>query len=145
MIPGDDLQRREEYTRIAVNFSREGDAVIAQVSGELDFGTVRQFNEKMETLIKAGVQNFVIDVSAILYMDSSGIASLIKEHRNCMEADGRLVVVWPRDKTIRTAIERTRIATKMNFRESIEDAMNFLQEAEAEEAAGEDPSAEKTP
>lgn len=145
MTPGDDSHRREEYTRIAVNFSREGEAVIAQVSGELDFGTVRQFNEKMETLIKAGVRNFVIDVSAILYMDSSGIASLIKEHRNCIDADGRLVVVWPRDKTIRTAIERTRIATKMTFRESIEEAMSFLQEEEAAEAEGEESSVEKHP
>lgn len=145
MIPGDDLQRREEYTRIAVNFSREGEAVIAQVSGELDFGTVRHFNEKMDTLIKAGVRNFVIDVSPISYMDSSGIASLIKEHRNCTEIEGRLVVVWPRDKTIRTAIERTRIATKMNFRESIEEAMSFLREVEAEEAEGEDSAAEKSP
>lgn len=144
MIPGEDFHRRDEYTRIAVNFSREGEVVIAQVTGELDFGTVRQFSEKIETLVKAGVRKFVVDVTAVSYIDSSGIASLIKEHRNSKELDGRLVVLWPRDKTLRTAIERTRIATKMAFRESVEEAMTFFKESETEGASQEGASEEKS-
>jgi len=51
---------------------REGSATVVALSGELDFGTVRQVQTRLAELRDAGAPT-VLDLDALTFMDSTGI------------------------------------------------------------------------
>ncbi len=63
------------------------------LSGELDQHAVRDAARTMEMKIEASLpRDCVIDMSGLTFMDSSGIALVLKTYRRMMELEGRLWV-----------------------------------------------------
>jgi anti-sigma B factor antagonist len=58
-----------------------GDAALF-LSGELDMATAPQLTEALDPLIARGPHEIVVDLSALSFIDSSGIAALVEaQHR----------------------------------------------------------------
>jgi anti-sigma B factor antagonist len=69
-----------DYLRIHAETSPEGDAVLT-VTGEIDMHTAPQFQQAL-TQAAASYPRLIVDVTALAYLDSAGIAALFSTARH---------------------------------------------------------------
>ncbi len=80
-----------------LNISAEGSTVI--VDGEVDAHTCPELAAALDPLPGSG--DVHVDLSAVGFMDSSGLRALIAAHQGAGEADRRLVIVNPSSAVMR--------------------------------------------
>jgi len=57
------------------------DSIVVGIVGELDLASVDEIELELQTLLKAAPQRLVFDLSGVTFMDSSGIAMLLRAAR----------------------------------------------------------------
>jgi anti-anti-sigma factor len=63
--------------------------------GELDVSTAGQLYEELATLNREGANHVALDLTALEFIDSTGISVLIAEHKRTASAGGELVILTP--------------------------------------------------
>ena len=56
----------------------DGQAVVVTAVGDIDLNSSADFQEKLLALLAKGPQHIVLNLRQVPYMDSSGVASLVK-------------------------------------------------------------------
>ena len=78
---------------MSVSCACEERVMTAWLSGEVDHHAAKQIMEKMDGLIELELPRCLrVDLSAVTFMDSSGIAVLLRIYRRVKEIDGRVTV-----------------------------------------------------
>jgi anti-sigma B factor antagonist len=80
----------------------EPSSVILAVRGELDIATAPRLREELVGAIAAGARRLVVDLSAVTFLDSVSLATLISVRRQVPE---RMAVVVARDSYARLIFE----------------------------------------
>jgi anti-sigma B factor antagonist len=62
------------------------------VSGDLDASTAQLFNAAIDDVIERGAQLVVLDLTAVDFLDSTGLRSIVRASTLLTERDGRLTV-----------------------------------------------------
>jgi len=86
--------------RAGITFDGEG--VVIMLSGEIDLSNVDEMEEKIEPVITKRAQPVVFDLRELSFMDSSGIALLLR-----MSAHAQSVRVRKPSPMVRRMIEAT--------------------------------------
>ena len=74
--------------------TRETDGYsVVEVSGEVDVYTAPQLDEQLSGLVEAGSYQLVVDLSAVEFLDSTGLGVLVKALKRVRE-HGNLLVEW---------------------------------------------------
>ncbi len=60
-----------------IDVTKEGDVVVVTVEGDLDASSAPDLRAKFEELIGQRENQYVIDLTGVPFMDSSGIAALV--------------------------------------------------------------------
>lgn len=97
---------------------REGAPVI-QLRGELDMYTAGLFRARMEEALAGRPPALVVDLSAAAYVDSSGLAILL---RAAGQLPGRLHVVSPKERITRL-FQATGLTSRMKLHRSLAEAL----------------------
>ncbi len=61
-----------------IQVSKQGNVVVVAVSGDMEAQSVSQLDDCLSELVGRGERNYVIDLDAVPFMDSSGLAMLVK-------------------------------------------------------------------
>jgi anti-sigma B factor antagonist len=80
--------------------SLDGSAVFVVV-GELDMDTVPELIRVIDPLVEDGPSEVVLDFSGLSFIDSSGIAALVRAQNRLHEQSRRLVVRSPQSQAVR--------------------------------------------
>lgn len=88
----------EAMSRLSVSV----DGSIVVVDGEVDAHTCPDLSEALDPL--PGTGDVCVDLSAVGFMDSSGLRALIGAHQSAAAADRRLVITKP-SAAVRRLIE----------------------------------------
>lgn len=76
-----------------VTVTTEGRAMTALISGEIDHHGAREIMTELDREIEAVLPNRLkLDLSGVTFMDSSGIAVLLRARRRLDELEGQLTV-----------------------------------------------------
>jgi len=76
-----------------VTVTLAGRAMTALISGEIDHHGAREIMNALDREIDAALPNLLeLDLSGVTFMDSSGIAVLLRARRRLSELDGKLIV-----------------------------------------------------
>lgn len=81
----------ETYPPFEVTVQRDDEFATIMVSGELDLATVPQLSAAIAEQHDAGL--LVLDLTAVTFMDSTGVRVVIQADRSCTRAGSRLVVL----------------------------------------------------
>jgi anti-sigma B factor antagonist len=80
-----------------VNFSvrvRQAESVsLVEVSGRLTSFETKAFQQVIHGLLKRGLTNIVLNLTALDYLDSSGIGELVREYLRVVKQGGAMKVV----------------------------------------------------
>jgi anti-sigma B factor antagonist len=68
--------------------TQEDDLVVVRVGGDLDVVTAADLWSHLSALIEDGGLRIVIDCSEVTFLDSSGIATLVRAHRTVTPLGG---------------------------------------------------------
>jgi len=75
-----------------MNEDRSDDVVILALSGKLDAKTAKTFEDKMLADIDSGDRRFVIDLSQLEYVSSSGLRVFLLAAKRLQATHGRIVL-----------------------------------------------------
>jgi anti-anti-sigma factor len=81
----------ESYRPFAVTVQRDDELATIIVSGELDLATVPQLSAAVAEHDDAGL--LVLDLTAVTFIDSTGVRVLIQADRSCARSGSRLAVL----------------------------------------------------
>ena len=77
----------------------DGGVHIVNVSGEIHVTTAPQFRDELNTVIESGGTKLVLDLSAVEFIDSTGLSVLLNGLRLVSQRKGRMALVC-RNRTV---------------------------------------------
>ncbi|GAA2292464.1 STAS domain-containing protein [Streptomyces kunmingensis] len=91
------IGEREEAWRVTLRVSEtgQGDWAVVRVSGEMDLVTSPALRQQVHEAVADGRRSLVLDLSDVLFCDSSGVGVLIASRRLMRSCQGRLRVILP--------------------------------------------------
>lgn len=101
----------------------EGEATVVDVTGDIDLHRSLEFQQSLLKLLDSKPKRIVVNLSEVQYMDSSGVASLVKllSRVRALKIDLKLCCLNPR---VRSVFEITRLDSVFDLAESEQEALN---------------------
>ncbi len=115
-------------TGMTLDINEQNDGAIIRVSGRVMFESdSNEFKQHLEDEIERGKQWFVIDLSNVVAMSSTGLGILIGAHRYIIDKGGKFKLAQISDK-VRSILEITRLNSVFEIFDSVETALETVKE-----------------
>lgn len=102
-----------------------GNAVMLTATGELDVASAAEFVSELKRAQSSSARALVIDLRALTFIDSSGLAALVKvEHES--RASGKRLVVIKGPHQVQQLFELTGLAERLTLIDSPDDVKDFV-------------------
>ncbi len=120
------LDKQERYTLMRIQEENLNAVVAPHLKSEL------------VVLANEGVPNFILDLSEVQYVDSSGLSAILTANR--LWKEGTFVLTGVRSDAVRKLIEISRLDTVLNIIPTVEESIDyiFMEEIERQLKNGED-------
>lgn len=114
-MPGDDGDRATRTSKLgslALRSTREGDAQVIELIGELDLDGAPRLEEELLRVEATDVTSIVVDLGNLEFIDSTGIRLLVMAAERC--AEGRFSLLRG-PKQVHRVFEITDLADRLPF------------------------------
>ena len=81
-----------------------GGRTVVAVVGEIDVYTAPQLREQLDREIEAGTYDLVVDLSAVTFMDSTGLGVLVGRLKQIRLNDGSMRLVCNQDRVLKVFV-----------------------------------------
>lgn len=109
---------------LTVQCAEHGSVLVIALDGELDLSTVHDLEEALEDVARPEAR-VCLDLAALGFIDSTGLAAIIRAHMAVEEAQGRFVVVCV-DGPVRRIFETTGLSAMLVLASSRASALRDL-------------------
>ena len=93
----------------------DGTAYLVTVSGEMDGSTARELEDELLRLERGGPSEIVLDVSRLAFIDSTGLAVIVRADRRMRRGGHSLTLVRPQGKQVGRAFELSGLDQALSF------------------------------
>lgn len=100
---------------------------IIALQDRVDAFVVAGLREQVEPLQSAESQQYVIDLSNVQFMDSAGLAFLVRILKHSRANNGDTVLVWSRQDSANRILRLTKFDQVFHITDSVEAAVAHLQ------------------
>jgi anti-sigma B factor antagonist len=90
------------------------DRTLVTLSGELDASTASFLYDKLSDLEVEDTQNVMLDLAQVTFMDSTGLAVIVTEHKRLQHSNGTLTIFSP-PSSVRRLFEITGLTTVLDI------------------------------
>jgi anti-anti-sigma factor len=97
------------------------------LQGDLDYSECAPFRLTIDRILKHSPPSTVVDLSALEYLDSSGLGLLLSLSKEYTAHGGRLVLVT--NESVDSILELTRLSGIFSRASSVEEATSMLEDA----------------
>jgi anti-sigma B factor antagonist len=100
---------------VSLSLSTERDAgtMIVTVAGEVDLATTGQLEGELNAAVEAAGTTVIVDLSAVTFLDSAGINTLLRSRR-LAEEHGRQLRVTGAEGIVRQVLEMTGVLAHLS-------------------------------
>ena len=95
---------------------------VVEVAGDIDLNSSLRFQQDLLNLLDRRPERIVVDLSRVPYMDSSGVASLVKLLSRTRKGNCSLLLAGLSDRVL-SIFEITRLDSVFDIRPSVEEAL----------------------
>jgi anti-sigma B factor antagonist len=110
-------------------------ATILAVEGEIHVSTAPEFSAVLSATVNGGRTSLVLDLSGVMFIDSTGLSVLLNALRQVTHAGGQMAVVCS-NPTVLRLFEITRLDTTLDIHAELEPALAAVQAAAGGSEAG---------
>jgi anti-anti-sigma factor len=110
-------------TLVRVESEQHGSLCLVRVYGEIDMSNDQEVLTAIQVAVARNTLRLVVDLTHTTYLDSAGLALLLRLAERLQARDQGLSVVVPVDSPVRTAFELTGLPSVINVESRLEDAM----------------------
>jgi anti-sigma B factor antagonist len=111
-------------TLVRVESEQHGSLCLVRVYGEIDMSNDQEVLTAIQVAVARNTLRLVVDLTHTTYLDSAGLALLLRLAERLQARDQGLSVVVPVDSPVRTAFELTGLPSVINVESRLEDAMS---------------------
>ena len=108
-----------------ITADKKGDVVVLALSGKLDATTSKTFENKLLAQIDSGDRRFVIDLSQMDYISSSGLRVFLVAAKRLHGTDGKIVLCSVKDH-VRQVFDLAGFSSIFSLHASREEAIKNL-------------------
>lgn len=109
---------------LAIQLEQNPDHWVLTLQGDLDYSECASFRMTIDRVLKHLPAATVVDLSAIDYLDSSGLGLLLSLSKEYSAHGGRLVLVT--NESVDSILDLTRLAGLFSCAESVDEARTML-------------------
>lgn len=91
-----------------INIEHKDNTVIIKPFGEIDLHNSPQLRKTLQEVIKQDTANLLIDLEAVSYMDSSGLATLVEVFQHIQKL-GKKLALFSLQDTVKNIFSITRL------------------------------------
>jgi anti-sigma B factor antagonist len=111
--------------RIA-DYALNGTTHVIEVEGQIDLYSAPEFKERTKRVIDEGAKRVIVDLTAVTFMDSTGLGVLVGALKRLRAADASLLLVVT-DYDIERLFELTGLDKSFKMYRSRDDALEDLE------------------
>jgi anti-sigma B factor antagonist len=78
-----------------------GGVTVVSVDGEVDVYSSPALRDRLSDLLDGGASTVVVDLSAVSFLDSTGLGTLVGALNRAEKLGGRLPIVCPQDRLLK--------------------------------------------
>jgi anti-sigma B factor antagonist len=108
-------------TPFEIDTTSEADAGRLTLSGELDLATVPRVQQAVDAALARGARTLVVDLSALSFIDSSGLRLFVVLHQRSVAEGWRLSLIRPQERAM-TVFRVSGLEDNLPFSESARQA-----------------------
>ncbi|MEU9190428.1 STAS domain-containing protein [Streptomyces sp. NPDC048484] len=109
---------------VEVTLPRE-DVVLLTVEGHLDIDTATGLQHHLANQFQHGRHHFLLDLSAVPFMDSSGMNIIVRAYQQTRELEGSVHIIAPAP-AVRRILDLTGVSITVPLSDSVEDALALV-------------------
>ncbi|GAA2293826.1 STAS domain-containing protein [Streptomyces atrovirens] len=106
---------------VEVTLPRE-DVALLTVEGYLDVDTATEFQHHLANQLHHGRRHFLLDLSAVPFMDSSGMNIILRVYQEARELPGSVHIISP-TSAVRRILDLTGVSITVPVSESLDEAL----------------------
>lgn len=103
--------------------SHEIDILTIRLEGRLDALEATELRQLFTSHLQDGRNNLAVDLSDLEFVDSAGLAALVKGMKDAREAGGDLRLVWPTSVDAQRVFELTSFDKVFSYAHSLDDLL----------------------
>jgi stage II sporulation protein AA (anti-sigma F factor antagonist) len=104
-----------------VTLERE-DVALLKVTGYLDVDTATEFQHHLANQLHHGRRHFLLDLSEVPFMDSSGMNIILRVYQEARELPGSVHIISP-TAAVRRVLDLTGVSITVPVSESVDEAL----------------------
>jgi anti-sigma B factor antagonist len=86
---------------ISVSQTTAGDVPIVAVSGEVDVYSAPALKDNITEILQSGVTTLIVDLSAVAFLDSTGLGALVEARAATSDAGGSMPLVCSQERILK--------------------------------------------
>ena len=106
---------------VEVTLPRE-DVALLRVEGYLDVDTATEFQHHLANQLHHGRRHFLLDLSAVPFMDSSGMNIILRVYQEARELPGSVHIISP-TSAVRRILDLTGVSITVPVSGSVDEAL----------------------
>ncbi|MET7476028.1 anti-sigma factor antagonist [Streptomyces sp. NPDC005648] len=114
---------------VEVSLPRE-DVALITVQGFLDVDTATEFQHHLANQLHHGRRHFLLDLSDVPFMDSSGMNIILRVYQEARDLPGSVHIISP-TPAVRRILDLTGVSITVPVSESADEALALVGEAQA--------------
>jgi anti-anti-sigma factor len=99
---------------LEIDVQNSEERTLVTLSGDLDASTASSLYDALSELEVENVRHVVIDLAKVTFMDSTGLAVIVTEHKRLKHSDGSLTIFSP-PSSVRRLFEITGLTTLLDI------------------------------
>ncbi len=121
LMKGVGISRQQEVTVFTIDLHQHPDHLLICLGGELDLDTSRTLRQQLSDMLQHAEFPFILDLSGLWFIDSSGLGVLLATAR--LPAERRPRIVLPEDGPVSRLFRTTRLDTLLGVYPSVDAAL----------------------
>jgi anti-sigma B factor antagonist len=127
-VPSEPVATTPENDQSTMQIEAQDDIYLIQLSGRVDAFIVPEFRTRIDTWQGQAVQKFIVDLNAVKFMDSAGLAALVKLLKQARAAGGDVVLVKSHSAATMRILSLTKFDKVFQIAETIAEARSYLKD-----------------
>ena len=110
-----------------IEIARKGEIILAKIIGEIDHHTAEEVRRQLDgEIVSPGSRGLIFDLSALTFMDTSGIGVMVGRYKNMMRLGGSTAIAGMNKQTKRV-LTLTGFGRFLPFFDNVENAIEYIE------------------